>query len=174
LGFDTNDRHSRAAIPAGHGVKVDKSFTINRSSEELYRFWRQLDNLPRFMTHLESVTCLDAKRSHWVAKAPLTQTIEWDAEIIIDHEPEVISWRSLEGSDVDTAGSMHFTPAPGGRGTEVRVVLKYDPPAGKAGAFIAKMFGEAPEQQIEEDLRRFKQIMEAGEVATTAGQSSCR
>src|SRR5205085_7027914 len=102
------------------------------------------------------------------------QTIEWDAEILVDNEPEVISWRSLEGSDVDTAGSVHFNPAPGGRGTEVRVVLKYDPPAGKVGALIAKMFGEAPEQQIEEDLRRFKQIMEAGDVRTTAGQTTCR
>src|SRR5438128_1899588 len=175
LGFDTNQQHNRqTAIRAGHGVKVDKSFTINRSPEELYRFWRQLDNLPRFMTHLESVTCLDARRSHWVAKAPLTQTIEWDAEIITDNGPEVIGWRSLESSEVDTAGSVHFTPAPGGRGTEVRVALKYDPPAGKVGALIAKMLGEAPEQQIEEDLRRFKQIMEAGEVPTTAGQSTCR
>ena len=113
------------------------------------------------------------KRSHWVAKAPLETTVEWDAEIITEREGSLIGWRSLEGSEVDTAGSVHFTPAPAGRGTEVRVVLKYDPPAGKVGAAVARMFGAAPEQEIEEDLRRFKQIMEAGEAPTTLGQPAC-
>ena len=174
LGLRTNgEPHGAAAIPAGHGVKVDKTFTINRSPDELYRFWRQLENLPRFMNHLESVQPQGDKRSHWVAKAPLETTVEWDAEIITEREGSLIGWRSLEGSEVDTAGSVHFTPAPAGRGTEVRVVLKYDPPAGKVGAAVARMFGAAPEQEIEEDLRRFKQIMEAGEAPTTLGQPAC-
>jgi uncharacterized membrane protein len=113
-------------------------------------------------------------RSHWVAKAPAGTTVEWDAEVYNEKENEMIAWRSLEGSQVDNAGSVHFTPAPGGRGTQVRVVLKYDPPAGVIGAAVARLFGESPAQQIDEDLRRFKQLMEAGEVATTTGQPSGR
>jgi uncharacterized membrane protein len=147
--------------------------TINRSPQDLFNFWRNLENLPRFMRHLESVQNF-GQRSHWVARGPLGVRVEWDAEIYRERPNEMIAWRSLEGADVDNTGSVHFTPAPVGRGTEVRVVLKYDPPAGKAGAAVAKLFGKAPEQQIREDLRRFKQLMEAGEVPTTEGQTSCR
>jgi uncharacterized membrane protein len=125
------------------------------------------------MTHLEQVR-EEGTRSHWAARGPLGLRAEWDAEIITDHPNQVIAWRSLPNSDVDTAGSVHFTPAPGTRGTEVRVNLKYDPPAGQAGTLIAKLFGKEPGQQIREDLRRFKQLMEAGEVPTTAGQSTGR
>jgi uncharacterized membrane protein len=126
------------------------------------------------MNHLESVRVCDEKRSHWVAKGPLGVRVEWDAEIITERPNELIGWRSLPGSEVDTAGSVHFTPAPGGRGTEVRVVLKYDPPGGKVGATLAKLFGRSGSQEIQEDLRHFKEIMEAGEVPTTQGQPSGR
>jgi uncharacterized membrane protein len=162
------------SVPAGHGVKVEKSVTVNRPPEEVYRFWRDFQNLPRFMNHLESVSDLGSGRSHWVAKAPAGKTVEWDAEVYNEKENELIAWRSLEGADVDNAGSVRFEPAPEGRGTTVRVTLKYDPPAGKLGSLVAKLWGEEPSQQIEEDLRRFKQVMEAGEIPTTEGQSSGR
>ena len=162
------------SVPAGHGVKVEKSVTVNRPPEEVYRFWRDFQNLPRFMNHLESVSDLGGGRSHWVAKAPAGKTVEWDAEVYNEKENELIAWRSLEGADVDNAGSVRFEPAPEGRGTIVRVTLKYDPPAGKLGSLIAKLWGEEPSQQIEDDLRRFKQVMEAGEIPTTEGQPSGR
>jgi uncharacterized membrane protein len=175
LGFSTAGRRSpQASIPAGGGVKVERAITVNRSPEELYRFWRNLENLPRVMSHLERVENRGDKRSHWLARAPLGMTAEWDAEILTDNPNEGIGWKSLPDSQVATAGSVHFTRAPGGRGTEVRVVLKYDPPGGKLGAWLAWLFGESPDEQIEADLRRFKQILEAGEVATTAGQSAAR
>ncbi|HVF86762.1 MAG TPA: SRPBCC family protein, partial [Pyrinomonadaceae bacterium] len=122
----------------------------------------------------ESVRVTDDKRSHWVAKAPAGTTVEWDAEVYNEKQNEMIAWRSLEGADVDNAGSVHFERASGGRGTVVKVSLKYDPPGGVIGATIAKLFGEAPDQQIQEDLRRLKQVMEAGEIPTTEGQSSGR
>ena len=138
--------------------------TINRSPEEIYHFWRDFQNLPRFMDHLESVDVLDERRSHWRAKAPAGKTVEWDAEIIEDRPNELIAWRSLENADVPNTGSVRFVPAPGGRGTEVHVELKYDPPGGAVGVAIAKLFGEEPNQQVATDLRRFKQVMETGEV----------
>jgi uncharacterized membrane protein len=159
------------SVPSGKGIKVEKSVTINKSPEELYRFWRNFENLPRFMNHLESVTTLSEGRSHWVAKAPAGRTVEWDAEVYNEKEGELIAWRSLEGADVDNAGSVRFEPASGGQGTTVRVTLKYDPPAGKIGSLVAKLFGEEPSQQIEEDLQRFKQVMETGEASTTTSQN---
>ena len=159
-----------ASVAHGEGIKVERSVTVNRSVEELYRYWRNFENLPRVMDHLESVTVQDRNRSHWVAKGPAGRTVVWDAEIINERENELIGWRSLEGADIRNAGSVHFTPAPGGRGTEVRVVLEYAPPAGRLGAAVAGLFRESPEVQIREDLRRFKQLMEAREFATTAGQ----
>jgi uncharacterized membrane protein len=170
---DTTD-NPLVSVPAGKGIKVEKSVTVNRAPEELYRFWRNFENLPRFMNHLESVKDMGDGRSHWVAKAPAGKTVEWDAEVYNEKENELIAWRSLEGADVDNAGSVRFEPATGGRGTIVRVTLKYDPPGGALGALVAKLFGEEPSQQIEEDLRRFKQVMEAGEAATTEGQPSGR
>src|ERR1051325_566134 len=159
---------------ADRGIKVEKSITINKSPEELYRFWRRFENLPRFMNHLESVTTTGEGRSHWVAKAPAGSTVEWDAEIYNEKENELIAWRSLEGADVDNAGSVRFEPAAGDRGTTVRVTLRYDPPGGALGAAVARLFGENPDQQIDEDLRRFKQVMEVGEVVNTEGQPSGR
>lgn len=160
------------SVSADRGIKVEKSITVNRPPEELYRFWRRFENLPRFMNHLESVTTTGGGRSHWVAKAPAGTTVEWDAEVYNEKEGELIAWRSLEGADVDNAGSVRFEPAAGGAGTLVRVTLRYDPPGGAVGAAVARLFGENPEQQIEEDLARFKQVMETGE--TTEGQSSGR
>lgn len=163
-----------AAIAHQRGIRVQRTITVNRPAEELYRYWRELSNLPRFMHHLESVTSDRNGHSHWVAKAPAGRTVEWDAEIITDRPNELIGWRSLDGADIPNAGSVHFTPAPGGRGTEVRVEIAYDPPAGKLGALVARVFGKEPHQQVRDDLARFKQVMEAGEIATTDGQPAAR
>lgn len=155
---------TQMSIPHGEGIRVDKTIAIDKSPEELYRFWRRLDSLPLFMNHLESVTPLDATHSRWVAKAPAGMRVDWDAEIINEVENELISWRSVEGSDVPNAGSVHFAPTPNGRGTRVHVVLRYNPPAGKLGALFAKLFGEEPNQTVAEDLWRFKNLMESGQV----------
>jgi len=151
-------------------IKVEKTVTINQPVAELYQFWRNFENLPRFMKHLQSVTVVDDRRSHWVAKAPLGTNVEWDAEIIDEQENHLIAWASVEGADVDNSGFVRFQPATGNRGTEVKVVLEYSLPGGAIAATLAKLFGEEPEQQIGDDLHRFKQLMEAGEVATTEGQ----
>ncbi len=126
------------------------------------------------MSHVQEVRVTDPTHSHWIVSGPAGTSVEWDAEVYNEKENELIAWRSLEGADVDNAGSVRFESAPDGRGTLVRVSVKYDPPAGVVGATVAKLFGENPEQQIDEDLRRFKQVMEAGEVVTTEGQSSGR
>lgn len=151
-------------------IKVEKTLTINKPAAELYRFWHDFENLPHFMKHLKSVKVHDDKRSHWITSGPLDGTVEWDADIVEDRENELIAWRSIEGADVDNSGSIHFQPAPHDRGTEVKVVTEYNPPGGAIGATIAKLFGEAPEQQIGDDLSRFKMLMETGEIATTEGQ----
>ena len=155
-------------------IHVEKTITINRSPEELYAFWHDFANLPRFMQHLESVQVLDAGRSHWVAKAPAGASVEWDAEITADHPNTGLAWRALPESDVTNAGTVLFTPGPQGRGTEVRVTLDYQPPGGGLGAAVARLFGEEPSQQVMDDLRHFKEIMEAGEIPTTDGQPSGR
>jgi uncharacterized membrane protein len=160
--------HGDARPGAGDGklrgaVHVTRAITINRPREEVYAFWSGLENLPRFMEHLESVRVLGPGRSHWKARAPAGTTIEWDAETVDDRPDELIAWRSLPGSDVTNAGAVRFLDAPGG-GTEVRVELRYDPPGGKVAAMIAKLFGEEPSLQLSGDLRRFKQVMEVGEV----------
>jgi len=156
-------------------LRVEKTVTIfNKSPEELYQFWHNFANLPTFMKHLEAVTVINETRSHWVAKAPLDKKVEWDAEIINDQPNHLIAWASVEGADIENSGFVRFTPAPPGRGTEVKVVMEYSIPGGKLTATIAKLFGEEPEQQIGDELRRFKMLMEAGEIATTKGQPSCR
>lgn len=173
LGINTAPGKAPAAsVKHGEGVKVEKSVIVNKSPEELYRFWRNFENLPRIMSHLDSVQVTDNKRSHWVVKAPAGMTVEWDAEVYREKENEMIAWRSLAGATVPNAGSVHFEKAPGG--TEVRVVVNYDPPAGPLGVAVAKFFGEEPGQQIEEDLRRFKQMMESGGASATLAQSSGR
>jgi uncharacterized membrane protein len=156
-------------------IRVEKTVTIQtKSAEELYRFWHNFENLTTFMKHLKSVTVIDSKRSHWIANAPLGASVEWDAEIITDHENQLIAWASVDNADVENSGFVRFQPAPQGRGTEVKVVMEYSPPGGGLTAAIAKVFGEEPEQQIGDDLRRFKMLMETGELATTEGQSSGR
>jgi uncharacterized membrane protein len=142
---------------------------INRSPEEVYGFWRRLENLPRFMRHLESVQETGTGRSHWVAKAPAGSSVEWDAEITEDRPNELIAWRSLEGADVDNSGSVRFEPATGGRGTVVHVEMEYNPPGGVLGALVAKLFGEEPGQQAQESLRTLKQVMETGEIIVSDG-----
>ena len=152
-------------------IRVEKTVTIDKSAEELYNYWHNFENLPNFMKHVKSVQVLDMRRSHWVANAPLGQTIEWDADIINDQPNQLIAWASEEGAQVDNSGFVRFSPAPGDRGTEVKVVMEYNVPGGMVTAAIAKLFGEEPEQQIGDELRRFKQLMETGEIATTEGQS---
>lgn len=163
-----------ASVPHKQGIRVEESVTINRPRESLFRFWRDFANLPLFMDNLKSVTVLDHKRSHWVVEAPAGTKVEWNAEIVNEKENEVIAWRSIDSKIVDHAGAVHFNDAPGGRGTEVHVVMEYATPGGVVGAAIAKLFGKAPQQQISGDLRNFKQLMEAGELPTTQGQSSGR
>jgi uncharacterized membrane protein len=151
------------------GSIVKKSIIINKTPEELYQFWRNFENLPVFMKHLESVRITGEGRSHWVAKAPAGESVEWDAEVIEDRPNELIAWRSLEGADVDNSGSVRFERAPGNRGTIVKVDIEYNPPGGVIGKAVAKLFGEEPGQQVYDDLRCFKQVMEVGEVIVSDG-----
>jgi uncharacterized membrane protein len=162
----------RGALLSGK-VHVTRALTINKPAEELYGFWRSLENLPSFMRHLESVTEAGEKRSHWVAKAPLGQTVEWDAEITSDVPNERIGWKSLEGADIANSGVIEFRPTLN-RGTEVKVTLTYEAPGGKIGEWIAWALGEEPSIQVAEDLRRFKSLMETGLVIKTEGQPSGR
>ncbi len=145
-------------------MHVTKVITVNRPADEIYRFWRSFENFPRFMHYLESVQTNGDGRSHWRAKGPAGKTVEWDAEIVEDRPNELIAWRSVEGSEVENAGSVRFVRAPGGRGTEVHVELDYNPPGGAVGAAVASLFGKEPAQEMSADLRAFKQMMELGEV----------
>ena len=156
------------------GIKVTHAVSIQKPIGELYAYWRDFTNLPHIMDHLNSVTVLDGRKSHWVANAPLGRTVEWDAEIINEEPNKVIAWKSLPDADVVNAGAVIFKPATQGRGTEVRVEISYAPPAGKLGAIIAHILGEDPRKQLDDDLRHFKQMMEAGERPTTEGQASGR
>jgi uncharacterized membrane protein len=149
-------------------VPVNKSIIVDAPPEEVYQFWHDFENLPRFMRYLESVTVTGEGRSHWVANAP-GGTVEWDAEITEDRPNQLIAWRSLEGSQVENSGSVRFEQATGGRGTVVRVELNYNPPGGAAGALVAKFLGGDPDGQMQIDLRRFKQVMEIGEVVVSDG-----
>jgi uncharacterized membrane protein len=167
------DHSPSATVGHNQGVRVEKTVTVNAQPDTLYHFWRNFENLPRFMDHLESVRVDDSTRSHWVVKAPAGQTVEWDAQIINDIPNELIAWKTMH-ADIANAGSVRFRLAPGGKGTEVTVNLEYDPPAGKVGQVVAKVFGEEPEQQVEDDLRHFKQVMETGEMPTTEGQPTGR
>jgi len=153
-----------ASLERGEGTRIEQAVIIARPAPDLFRFWRQFDTLPRFMENLESVTLLDERYPHWVAKGPLGARVEWDAEIHNEIPDELIAWRALPGSAVDQAGSVHFTPVT--EGTEVRLVMRYAAPAGKVGEAMAHLVGDDPRQQMADDLRRFKQVMEAGEVPT--------
>jgi uncharacterized membrane protein len=171
---DRRSEPPRRARDLARGVSIERVTTINRPIEEVYAFWRRLENLPRFMRHLESVRTTSARHSRWRARGPAGMTVEWDAEILQERENEWIAWRSFEDSDIQNSGSVRFSPAPGARGTEVRVQLQYAPPAGALGRTIAKLFGEEPDQQIHEDLHRVKQLLETGEIPISDGPSLWR
>lgn len=151
-------------LPYGYGIKLKKAVTVNGPAGHLYRYWRDLKNLPGLFQNVLSVDVLDETRSHWTLKVPGGMTMEWDAEITVDRVNEMIGWRSLEGADIDNAGYIRFERATGGRGTVVRVALQYHPPAGKLGAALSTLFGERPATQVQEALRKFKQVMETGEI----------
>ena len=167
LGMNTavNPQDTRAALGGPRGVNVLESVTINRSLEELYRFWRNLENLPQFMRHLESVEKITDTISHWRAQGPAGVTVEWDAEVYNEVPNKLIAWRSLEGADVVSAGSVNFDRAASGIATRVTVHLQYSPPMGKVGAAVARMLGADAETEIREDLRRFKTMIETGQGA---------
>ena len=172
LGLNTasNGGDTRRVLRGRGGTLVDESVTVNRPAAELYAYWRKLDNLPRFMKHLESVEQTSDTVSRWTARAPGGTAVTWTAEIINDVTNELIAWRSLDGSAVVSAGSVRFDDAGAGRGTRLRVRMQYSPPGGKLGTLAARLTGQDAASQVREDLRRFKQLLEAGEVATTHGQ----
>ncbi|MCW5891350.1 MAG: SRPBCC family protein [bacterium] len=162
----------RRRAPADAEAPVVASVTIARPQGDVYRFWRALENVPRFMDRIAAVRETGDRRSHWTAKAPAGTTLEWDAEITADARDERIAWRSLDGADVDSHGSVGFTPTSDGRGTVVRVELAYRPPAGAAGVLVARLLGQDAERQLRADLRRLAQLLEAGELATNRGRVS--
>jgi uncharacterized membrane protein len=165
------ERHSQ---PVSRAIHLSRSITINRTPEELYARWRNLEDLPDYMSHLKAVFVTGERTSHWVAKAPAGFKVEWDAEITEDRPNEYIAWRSLPGASVRNSGSVTFEPATGNRGTILRVEMEYEPPAGQLGAVVARLFGAAPKKQIAVDLLRFKQKLETGEIARTEGQPAGR
>ena len=162
----TKRRPDMPTLAGGRGLHVERTVTVMRTPDELYRVWRDLARLPELMPHLQSVTPLDERRSRWVARGPGSIGVEWTAELVADEPGRLIAWRSVDPSDVDNGGSVRFFPGPDGRGTEVKVVLTYAPPAGRLGDAVAILLGNDADRQVREDLRRFKQRMEAGEVAT--------
>jgi uncharacterized membrane protein len=180
LGVNTAERGytkgtgSRAGVPYELGIRVDHEIRVNKPVEDVYGFWRDLTNLPRFMDHLECVKAIDDRISHWQAKGPLGTSVEWDAEIVNDIPEKVIGWRSLEGSEVDTGGSVRFESSHDGTGTLVKVSMQYNPPAGQLGEWIAALFGESPRKTVAEDLQRFKELMETGNVHTKTKVSAKR
>jgi uncharacterized membrane protein len=153
-----------AGIAPSRARRVARSVTVNRGRDEVYAFWRNFENLPQFMKHLEAVTVHDERRSRWTAKAPAGREVTWEAEILEDVPSERIAWRSLPGSMITNAGTVRFETAPGDRGTEVHVEMEYLPPAGMLGAVVATLFREEPREQLIDDLRAFKQVLEIGEV----------
>ncbi len=179
LDVNTNEKSlteritNKAANWFDQTVEVKKAVTINKPAAELYKFWRNFENLPQFMDHLEAVKVIDDKHSEWTAKAPLGMQVNWNATITNDMENKRITWQSDEGADVSNHGMVEFTDN-GKKGTVVKVVLKYEPPAGKLGELAAYFLTEEPETQVEEDLRNFKCLMETGEVITIEGQTSGR
>jgi len=171
LGINRADRHgtgmkadqgsdTRQQLGGSAGILVDESITINKPVALVYRFWRDFENLPKFMKHLDSVATREGGITHWVACGPAGMKVEWDARIINEIDNKLIGWQSLEGSMISTAGSVTFSETE--YGTDVCVRLQYNPPAGKLGAAVASLFGEEPNVQINEDLHRFKQLMETG------------
>ncbi len=159
---------------SSNAILVERTTTIDKPAEELYPFWRNMENIPQIMDHLESVKMIDPNRYHWVAKGPAGKKMKWTAEITKEVPNELLSWKSVEGSDVITSATIQFTKAPGNRGTEVKLMIRYDPPGGIIGATIVKLLGDDPSKELREGLRRFKQLFEAGEIPTIKGQPSGR
>ncbi len=170
-GWPVPERMAQRASDAVAPVPVETALTIGRPADELYRFWRQLENLPRFMKNLESVTELDGRRSHWVGKSAIGLKLEWDAEIVEEREGQLLSWRTLPDSQVHNAGTVFFDNSSNGRGTVVRVSMDYQVPGHLLGQAVGKMLSGTTQQQVREDLKRFKELIETGEVATTDGQA---
>jgi uncharacterized membrane protein len=170
LGINTAVGEGRETV-GNLGIKVDKAVLVNAPPEQVFRFWRDVENLPRFMSRLESVKKIDAKRSHWVVKGPAGKSVQWDAEIFNEVPNELIAWRSINNADVEHAGSVRFERAENGRGTIVRVSLQYDPPGGVVGHAFAALWGEDAGQQIETDLVSLKRAIESGTAGVTAGQA---
>jgi uncharacterized membrane protein len=164
LGINSNQLNTETGVPGNKGIKVTRTITVDRAPQDVYRFWRNLENLPKFMEHVQSIRVIDDRRSHWVVKGPAGSDVEWTAQILTDRENSLISWESLPGAEVQNAGSVRFEPVNNGLSTEVKVSMQYLPPAGVIGATVAKLFGEAPDQQLEEDLERFKELL-AGQAA---------
>lgn len=165
---------ANVSVPHDAGIRVERAITVGREPSEVFVFWRDFTNLATFMENVESIQMLENGRTYWTVKGPAGTSVSWEAEIVNEEPDRLIAWRSLEGAEVSNAGSVRFTPAPGGRGTEIYVKLEYAPPAGKAGEIVAKLFGKDPNQQVAGDLRRLKQLLETGEIATVDGQSSGR
>jgi len=165
---DPNPAAAGLAIdPDDAGDLIGRTVTINRPRQELYDFWRDFRNLPLFMDNIESVQVLDSRKSHWKVKAPAGTTVEWDSVLIEDLPGEVIAWKSVDGASVPNSGRIEFRDTSNGRGTQVSVTIVYDPPAGALGKLIAKLFQREPHIQARRDLRRFKQLMETGEIPTS-------
>lgn len=165
MGMDAAGRRATWAWPGGPGIRVEETIVVNRPVEEVFRFWRSLDNLPRVMSHVVSVTPMGERRSHWVVRAPgpIAATVEWDGEVVEERENELITWRSYPGSQVDVAGSVYFRPTPDGGGTEIRVLLAYSPPGGAIGTAVGRLLNSMTEDEIRSDLRQFRDRLEAGE-----------
>ncbi len=169
MGVDTTKPKCDSGVQDGEGSRVEKAIAIDRTPTEVYEFWRDLENLPKFMPHLKSVKVLSPHVSHWIVEGP-TGLLEWDAEIINEHPGSMLAWQTMPGADVQSAGTVRFEPLDGGQRTKVTVVLKFDPPAGALGEIVAKIFGESPDQQLEEDLGRFKVLLETNPVMETMNQ----
>lgn len=150
-------------------LELTGSTTVRRSPQEVYGFWRRLENLPSVMAHVEEITTSGGGRSHWTVRAPFGRTVEWDAEITEDVPGRLLSWQSLPGADVENSGTIRFASAPGDRGTEVHVRVRYRVPGGALARALARYAGEDPHQQLDDDLRRFKQVMETGEITRSDG-----
>ncbi len=178
VAWDNTNRIRHA--PPATGLKrsgvtqIKKSMDVNRSPEACYRFWRDVENFPRFMPHVEQVESLDGTHSRWRVRGPLKQTVQWDAELTSDIPGQQLGWRAMSGAELAHTGLVRFSPAPGQRGTRIEVEFSFHPPLGKAGVMLARMTGDEPPQQISEDLRRFKQLIETGEIPTTIGQPAGR
>src|SRR3954468_7581480 len=163
------DVYAALSRSKGGTIQATATTTIGKSPQEVYGFWQKLENLPQFMAHLEDVRRTGDRTSHWKATAPFGGTVEWDAITTEDVPGTRISWKSAKGADVPNEGSVEFRPAPGDQGTEVLVRMSYQIPAGKLGEAVARYFGEDPHQQLDDDLRRLKQVLETGEVVRSDG-----